>query len=533
MTSEDKAPETSTEDGNHKAENGGREHLEMRGAGEDVDEDGEGSDRESSRGHRFMPIDRLNIFSDAVFATITTFMVVPLKEEVQSYDVTEDLWTSLVADWYRFLVFVISFLIVSTLWQDHVWILQKVEHVGDVGLILNVLLLLVASVIPFLAALMGDFYRYPLTSRLFGGCILTLSVVQGIMIALAFRRSKMLSDHLEGDKTKKWMSVEFLSTAGLKIVLSALSIGIAGASVPASLVLLAVAMFTDWICIIVIAVYRSRKDQSFSTGIRTHLCRRFVFEDVDIDRTQTFTDGVFIIVATLIILDITADSLVPLNGKMTEEALYEALLDKKEALLAYISTFVTIGMIWYINYSMVYYIQRLSRLLLLFNRLTLLFVSIVPLGFQLVSLFSVEEAGTNENIAVQFHCILILFTSVFQLLFWVAAHWKRDKHIASSLGGLHRKRIFCLLLVYPIASLVIFCAAFSTSVFKVNTIHAVELSIPFIFLLIKLIIELVLHKRDSQSVTRGNCVPVEIASPQVDNTDTMLWHAGESEEQKR
>ncbi|XP_022099998.1 endosomal/lysomomal potassium channel TMEM175-like isoform X2 [Acanthaster planci] len=489
----DPAQQTAADDDSHRnAENRGGEPERE---GEELDNEVKGLDKETSvREHRFMPIDRLNIFSDAVFATITTFMVVPIKEEVQNYDVTKDLWSSLGTDWYRFLVFFISFLVVSTLWQDHVWILQRVEYVGDIGLILNVLLLLVASLIPFLVALVGDFYRFSLISQLFGGCVLALSVIQGIMIALAFRRGKMLSDQLAEGSSKKWLSVEFLLTAGLKIVLSAFSIGIAVANVPTSFVFLGLIMFTDWVCIVAVAIYRSRKDNTFTIGLRSYVCRRFVLEDVDIDRTQTFTDGVFIIVATLIILDITSDSLLPLDPNMEKEELYQSLLDKKEALLAYVSTFLTIGMIWYINYSMFYYIQRLSRLLLLFNRLTLLFISVVPVGFQLVSVFSVEKAGRNENIAVQFHCVLIFFTSVCQLLFWLAAHWKRDKHLASRPDRLHIGRIMCLLLVYPIMSLVIFCSAFGSSPFKVNIIHAVELTIPIIFLLIKLIIEVVLSR---------------------------------------
>ncbi|XP_071808864.1 endosomal/lysosomal proton channel TMEM175-like isoform X2 [Asterias amurensis] len=484
------------------------------------------SEKEWARRHRFMSIDRLNIFSDAVFATITTFMVVPLKEEVQGYEPTENLWSSLLADWYRFLIFVISFWIVSDLWQDHVWILQNVEHVGDIGLILNVIFLMICSLIPFLAVIMGNYYQYALSAQLCGSCILLLTLLRGLMIIFAFRGEKMLSGEFVEGGTKLQLRDELLIITGLKVLLCVLSIGIAEVNVPAALVLLVLTMFADWVCIIAIGLYRKWRDSSFNTDLSSHLSRRLVLENIDMDRTQTFTDGIFIIVATLIILDITTDSLMDGEDDVDENSLLETLQKNKEPILSYLSTFLTIGMIWYINYSIFYYLQRLSRLLLFLNRMSLLFVSVLPLGFQLISVFSVDEADRNENNAVRFHCVLIFFATAFQVVFWLVAHWRRDKHFSSKYHGMHKMRMLCLLLIYPSMSLMLFCASFIDRVFEANVIHLAELLVPVAFILLKFAFELTLHLRRSHRKPGVSNLSMELTETQNGKNNLGVSHPG-------
>ena len=85
--------------------------------------------------------------------------------------------------------------------------------------------------------------------------------------------------------------------------------------------------------------------------------------DYDTTRFETFSDGVFAIAATLLVLEFSVTSGRDLGNQ---------LLHLWPSYLAYITSFVTIGIIWMNHHHTVSLIARANRTMLFLNNLLLL-----------------------------------------------------------------------------------------------------------------------------------------------------------------
>jgi len=96
-------------------------------------------------------------------------------------------------------------------------------------------------------------------------------------------------------------------------------------------------------------------------------------------RIEAFSDGVFAIAITLLVLDIH----VPVVKE--NEALSQALLSKWETYLAFLIGFFTLLVCWINHHYMFEYISRKDDILLLLNGFKLLVVSFTPFATALLS----------------------------------------------------------------------------------------------------------------------------------------------------
>ena len=95
-------------------------------------------------------------------------------------------------------------------------------------------------------------------------------------------------------------------------------------------------------------------------------------------RMETFSDGVFAIAATLLVLEISIDS-------AHTHDLGSALLHLWPSYLAYVTSFITIGIIWMNHHTCVETMARVDRTFLFLNLLLLLTVSFLPFPTRLVA----------------------------------------------------------------------------------------------------------------------------------------------------
>ena len=91
--------------------------------------------------------------------------------------------------------------------------------------------------------------------------------------------------------------------------------------------------------------------------------------DYDTTRFETFSDGVFAIAATLLVLEFSVTSGRDLGNQ---------LLHLWPSYLAYITSFVTIGIIWMNHHHTVSLIGRADRTMLFLNNLLLLTIAFLP-----------------------------------------------------------------------------------------------------------------------------------------------------------
>jgi uncharacterized membrane protein len=91
-------------------------------------------------------------------------------------------------------------------------------------------------------------------------------------------------------------------------------------------------------------------------------------------RVEAFSDGVFSIIITLLVLDLRVPPLDSLNGR----TLADALLQQWPLYVAYVLSFLQVGVIWANHHTMFHYIHRSDHILLICNLLLLLCTALLP-----------------------------------------------------------------------------------------------------------------------------------------------------------
>jgi uncharacterized membrane protein len=108
-------------------------------------------------------------------------------------------------------------------------------------------------------------------------------------------------------------------------------------------------------------------------------------------RIEAFSDGVFAIAITLLVLEIH----VPEDP---EEGLGQALLHMWPAYASYVVSFFVIGIIWVNHHAVFDHLQRADRPLLFLNLLLLMFVALLPWPTNLMATY-MREGGSDEQVA--------------------------------------------------------------------------------------------------------------------------------------
>jgi len=125
-------------------------------------------------------------------------------------------------------------------------------------------------------------------------------------------------------------------------------------------------------------------------------------------RLEAFSDGVFAIAATLLVLD--------LRVPPDTTDLPAALLRLWPAYAAYLVSFLTIGIIWVNHHTLLEHCTRVDRRFLYLNLLLLVAVGIVPFPTSLVDQYILSERGATAALVVYglgAVLIAIAFTGVF------------------------------------------------------------------------------------------------------------------------
>jgi len=91
----------------------------------------------------------------------------------------------------------------------------------------------------------------------------------------------------------------------------------------------------------------------------------------DTTRVEAFSDGVFAIAITLLVLDIRVEP-------SDYEDLLQALLDEWPAYLAYVTSFLTVGSVWLAHHNLFTHLRYVDPVLLRLNLLLLLAAGFLP-----------------------------------------------------------------------------------------------------------------------------------------------------------
>jgi uncharacterized membrane protein len=132
-------------------------------------------------------------------------------------------------------------------------------------------------------------------------------------------------------------------------------------------------------------------------------------------RLEAFSDGVFAIAATLLILNVSVSS----SSHLSSE-----LLQIWPSYVAYAVSFVTIGVIWANHHTVIRQISHVNRTFLVINTLFLTVVAFIPFPTHLLSEYILEPESARAA-AVAYGITLTLTAVMFNILWRYAASGRR------------------------------------------------------------------------------------------------------------
>lgn len=150
-------------------------------------------------------------------------------------------------------------------------------------------------------------------------------------------------------------------------------------------------------------------------------------------RLEAFSDGVFAVAITLLVLEISVPS-------GAEDDLLKAILDQWPSYLAYVVSFATVGAVWLAHTAVTEYLEHADSLLLRLNLLLLLVVAFLPFPTRLLA-ESVEDEDAGA-VAATFYGLTLLAASALLAVLWryaLHAHLVRPEAGADEVAVLSKK----------------------------------------------------------------------------------------------
>jgi uncharacterized membrane protein len=178
------------------------------------------------------------------------------------------------------------------------------------------------------------------------------------------------------------------------------------------------------------------------------------------NRLETFADGVFAIAITLLVLEIR----IPDRG----EDLGTALLAQWPSFAAYVTSFMTIGVMWVSHHQMFTIIGRTTPTFLFLNVLFLLPVAFVPYPTALVAAHILDENARTTAVLV-YGGVSVVIAVMFNVL-WAYAF--RNGLVVSGRGADRAQAVARGFIVGPLIYLAATLLAFVNPFFSMGVFAA-------------------------------------------------------------
>ncbi|MDT4943218.1 MAG: potassium channel family protein [Pseudonocardiales bacterium] len=149
-------------------------------------------------------------------------------------------------------------------------------------------------------------------------------------------------------------------------------------------------------------------------------------EAVETNRIEAFSDGVFAIAITLLVIELK----LPETG---DGSVWHGLVEAWPQFAAYLTSFFIIGIMWVNHHSMFRSIMRADRTLLFLNLLLLLWTTLLPFPTRLVA-ENLKHGGTNAAQAAAVYSANLTLAAIAFSLIWLHAV-RGGRLLAEPLGG--------------------------------------------------------------------------------------------------
>ncbi len=145
--------------------------------------------------------DRLEAFSDGVFAIAVTLLVLELRAPLPTdLHEGEHLWEALRHEWPAYLAFATSFATILIMWVNHHNLFALIKRTDHTFLLLNGLLLATITIIPFPTNVLAEYIREPdaRTAAIFyAGTFLAMAIAFNRLWWYAQRDRRLLDPNVD------------------------------------------------------------------------------------------------------------------------------------------------------------------------------------------------------------------------------------------------------------------------------------------------------------------------------------------------
>ncbi|MDQ2837902.1 MAG: TMEM175 family protein [Actinomycetota bacterium] len=141
-------------------------------------------------------------------------------------------------------------------------------------------------------------------------------------------------------------------------------------------------------------------------------------------RLEAFSDGVFAIVITLLVLD--------LHGPTEHQSIASALAHEKYTITAYVVAFLIVGVLWINHHSVFRNVQRLDRALTFANLMLLLFITATPFTAALFA-DGLQRGGFDAKVGAAVFSAMFTGVALLYSVLWILV--SRDGILAEHLDA--------------------------------------------------------------------------------------------------
>lgn len=173
----------------------------------------------------FTSLERINAFSDGVFAVAITLLVLSIAvPAIKGAHTNASLWRSLSAVWGHFFAYVLSFLIIGAFWYRHHDLFDHLQRGDSLMVRLNTMLLMAIVFVPYATSLIGRYGDISLAVAIYGVTMAVTCILMESLCLYATKGRRLVGEDFDYEFayqfTTRYVSVAlvFLASAGLAFI---------------------------------------------------------------------------------------------------------------------------------------------------------------------------------------------------------------------------------------------------------------------------------------------------------------------------
>jgi uncharacterized membrane protein len=139
-------------------------------------------------------------------------------------------------------------------------------------------------------------------------------------------------------------------------------------------------------------------------------------EDKETGRLEAFSDGVFAVAITLLVLNLHIPP-----ASLSDGNLGRQILAQWPTFAAFVTSFATIGIMWINHHRLFTHIRRVDTPLMLLNLLLLMLIVFVPFPTALLAVYTVQP---DQHLAAFLYCGTFVVLAICFNLLWRYASYK-------------------------------------------------------------------------------------------------------------